>query len=137
MRRYAAYCGLYCGACMGMILTERAEGDQTTGHLEDVDNDSSCPGCDSPGMAECEFIQCNKEHGTESCAFCPELPCSKLILFMDEYEHHKGVLDNLKRIKEIGMENWVTEQKKYWSCHTCGSRTQWYQKVCTSCNTPL
>ena len=118
---------------MGMILTEREQGDTTTLHLPNVDNDPPCPGCDAPEMNSCEFVLCNKAHGTDSCAFCPEFPCSMLIRFSEEWEHHRGVIDNLQRIRVLGIEKWITEQQEFWKCRKCGCRTQWYQRICTSC----
>jgi hypothetical protein len=137
MKKYATYCGLYCGACIGRILSEQKEGDSTSLHLKNEDNDTPCSGCGSSELSDCEFVQCNKNHGTECCAFCPEFPCSLLIKFLDEWEHHKDVIDNLRRIKEIGMENWLKEQKEIWKCRSCGSRTKWYQKRCSVCNSNL
>lgn len=134
MRKYATYCGLYCGACIGLILHEKEAGDQSVQHLDKDEEDTPCGGCRLPEMAKCEIIECNLAHGTECCAFCNEYPCAMIISFKDEWEHHHDVLDNLDRIKEVGVEKWLEEQRKFWQCGKCGSRTKWYQKICTVCN---
>ncbi|MDD3523935.1 MAG: DUF3795 domain-containing protein [Candidatus Cloacimonetes bacterium] len=134
MERYAAYCGLYCGACTSMIIKDRADGVATALQMQLTTNDSPCGGCRSADMADCEFVKCNRDHGTESCAFCTEFPCPRIVSFKgEEWEHHQVVIDNLMRIKEIGIPAWIEEQKERWKCPSCGSRTAWYQQSCPAC----
>lgn len=134
MPRHNAYCGLYCGACCSMITHEKSQGDASAMAMETDPKELPCTGCDATYQQNCEFIVCNKAHGTESCAFCPEFPCAMIVKFKDdEWEHHQVVLDNLNRIKEIGIEGWLKEQQEYWQCPKCGKRTQWYQKQCNHC----
>ncbi len=138
MPRYAAYCGLYCGACCSMIIHEKQAGEESALQMETPQGEQPCAGCDAPYQQNCEFIVCNKNHGTESCAFCPEYPCERIIAFShEEWEHHEVVLNNLNRIKEVGIEQWLQEQKEYWKCPSCGFRTQWYQKQCPHCNAEI
>lgn len=135
---YAAYCGLYCGACCSMITHEKQRGDNSALQCVTDDKELPCEGCRAQYQQNCEFVRCNKAHGTESCAFCPEFPCEMLVKFQnDEWEHHQKVLDNLRRIREIGVEAWLAEQKEYWKCPACGFRTQWYQKKCTNCGAAI
>ena len=134
MQKYMTYCGLYCGACSSMLLHDQSQGEPNL-PTSDIDpEETACPGCCSPGLENCEFVACNLAHGTESCAFCPEFPCAMITNFQtDEWAHHIVVLDNLKRIKAIGIEAWLEEQKKYWTCKQCGNRTHWYQTECQNC----
>jgi len=134
MSRYAAYCGLYCGACCSMVTNEKQEGEESALQVETDAQEQPCTGCDAPYQQNCEFVQCCHRHQVESCAFCAEFPCAMIIKFSkEEWEHHQVVLDNLNRIKEIGIEAWLKEQKEYWKCPTCRFRTIWYQKKCTHC----
>ena len=138
MPGYAAYCGLYCGACCSMITQEKAEGEESALEMITDETEQPCLGCNATPQQNCEFIVCNTTHGTENCAFCPEFPCLMLVKFNnDEWEHHRVVLENLKRIKEIGVEGWLKEQKEFWKCHSCGMRIQWYQKQCNRCGEEL
>lgn len=135
---YAAYCGLYCGACCSMITHEKQRGDDSALQCVTDEKELPCEGCRAQYQQNCEFVRCNQAHGTESCAFCPEFPCGMLVKFQtDEWEHHQKVLDNLRRIREIGVEAWLAEQKEYWQCPACGFRTQWYQKQCTNCGAAI
>ncbi|MDD2230906.1 MAG: DUF3795 domain-containing protein [Candidatus Cloacimonetes bacterium] len=134
MSRLHAYCGLYCGACCSMVTHEKQSGVPSAQELQTDDKEQPCMGCDTEYQQNCEFVLCNKSHGTESCAFCPEFPCEMITKFNnEEWEHHQVVLKNLYRIKEIGIETWLAEQETYWSCPACGCRTQWYQEKCTKC----
>ncbi len=134
MRKNLSQCGLYCGACSSMLLHDKSMGDVDLTDFEVEYEESPCAGCASGANSTCEFIICNQEHGTECCAFCNEFPCEMIVKFSaDEWAHHVDVLDNLKRIKEIGIDAWLGEQKKQWSCATCGSRTHWYQSKCRHC----
>jgi len=138
MKRHAAYCGLYCGACWSMIAYEQAQGESSALGVKLDANEPCCQGCDSAAQNTCEFVVCNKNHGTQSCAFCPEFPCVRITAFShEEWEHHKVVLDNLNRIKDIGTEAWLLEQKVYWTCPSCHARTKWYQEQCTHCDTEI
>lgn len=136
--RHMAFCGLYCGACSSMIACEKEMEEPTAENVVISEDELPCQGCDSEYQRNCEFVVCNKRHETNSCAFCPEYPCEMITKFQnEEWEHHQVVLTNLNRIKEIGEENWLNEQKEYWKCPVCGSRTIWYQKQCTNCQAEI
>lgn len=133
MHPYAPACGLYCGACSSMLLHERESGAADAANYIHEYNDGPCPGCVG-GAQECEFIRCARAKGVSGCAACDEFPCSMITKFSkDEWPHHIEVIDNLKRISEIGEEAWLDEQADRWSCPDCGARIHWYQKVCTLC----
>lgn len=133
MHPYAPACGLYCGACSSMLLHEKESGLSHAAHYIHEYNEGPCPGCVN-GAQECEFIRCAREKGVSGCAACPDFPCVMILKFSkDEWPHHIEVIDNLKRIREIGEEAWLSEQAERWSCPDCGGRTHWYQKACTIC----
>jgi hypothetical protein len=117
-----------------MIVHEKEEGEPSALPMHTDPEEQPCPGCDDEHQAACGFVVCNQSHGTQSCAFCPEFPCAMITKFKDdEWDHHQVVLDNLKRIKEIGVEGWLKEQENYWKCPDCGARTKWYQRKCKLC----
>jgi len=138
MHKYAASCGLFCGACSSMILFEKAQGVDSAVSVQMDIEESPCGGCRAPEQQNCEFIQCAKAHGVESCAFCEAFPCEQITRFsQEEWEHHQVVLDNLYRIKEIGIDAWVEEQQQHWQCSACGTRAIWYQRQCSKCGARL
>jgi len=105
-RKLAAPCGLYCGVC-----PEYMEG---RCHMCGC----SCGQCAGAKWAPgCEFYKCLRSRKLESCADCPEMPCTRIIMRASDPVHTCGActLENLRRIKKIGADAWVAEQREYWS----------------------
>lgn len=99
-------CGLYCGCCEDKLITKECHG---------------C-GCDCGECAgqfhavHCAISLCAKSRGHESCADCPDFPCTKLIQFANDpvWRTHQAALENLRRRQKIGTAKWIEEQKAYW-----------------------
>ena len=104
-----APCGLYCGVCSAYSLHQECKG---------CGSDCSCGECAACGHhARCRIYTCVKAHGFQTCAECPELPCTMLIEFAYDpiWRSHLPVIENLRRIQKIGVEDWLAEQREYWS----------------------
>ena len=98
-----ACCGLDCGLCP-VYYTK---------------GPSRCPGCCGLDFhnrhPSCSIITCCvKKHKFETCAECNEFPCSKIDKWdkYDSFISHKVSLTNLELIKEKGMEQFLTQQKR-------------------------
>lgn len=98
-----ACCGLDCGLCP-MYYTK---------------GPSKCPGCCGPDFINkhpsCSIITCCvKKRNFETCAECSEYPCSKINKWdkYDSFISHKVSLLNLEIIKEKGIEQFLTQQKR-------------------------
>ncbi len=104
-----AVCGLDCGMCP-RYYTRGA---------------SRCPGCAGAGFFQkhpsCSFITCCvKTRGLEVCGECPEFPCGKFkteaeyqqLEGSSSYPSYRKVMSNLRFIKEHGIREFVTLQKK-------------------------
>ncbi|MBM4018524.1 MAG: DUF3795 domain-containing protein [Planctomycetes bacterium] len=99
-------CGIYCAVCPGY-------------------RNGNCHGCPCPcGQCEgaryaaaCDIVNCTRERKIESCADCPDLPCTKLIMRANDPVWRTGAvsLENLRRRKRIGTAAWLAEQKQFWS----------------------
>ena len=100
-----APCGLYCGECEGF-------------------QDGRCGGCISrKGLCLkyskiCKIYDCCvNEKNFRFCNECDGFPCTKFKFFEDE-DYNKGydwvaeVVDNLKKIKKIGIGNYLNEEVK-------------------------
>jgi len=87
---------------------------------------------------DCKFIKCAKEKGIETCPLCADYPCADITAFdNDGYVHHRTVLPNGRRIKAIGLEAWLDEQRERWRCKQCGRGYTWFEENCDSCGAKL
>jgi hypothetical protein len=120
-------CGLNCAKC---DLYQASRGNEEAmkrimGWLKDAKPGSIfCGGCRGPlnihWSADCKFLECTKKKGLKYCFECDEFACDRLQAFAsDGYWHHRKTVENMKRMKEIGIEAWVEEQKKKGQCVFC------------------
>ena len=103
-----APCGLYCGIC----------NDFNAGECKGCGSDCTCEKCAACWHHEhCKIYQCVADKGYKTCAECDDLPCTMLIEFCFDpiWRSHRPVIENLRRMKKIGYETWLAEQKEYWS----------------------
>jgi len=131
-RDLLAFCGLYCGACGLRDLKEPAEkmkqildaynygeiakfipGMEEYPAFEKTLTEFTkqfCPGCrQGGGNPNCVIRICAKERGFNTCADCNEMPCEKAKFITEGYP---SVIENLKRIKKIGSDKWLEEQRE-------------------------
>jgi len=144
----AAVCGLYCGAC-GIYrawqnndreLLETIRENMTSQWGEITLDDLRCDGCLggghlTPYCNQCALRLCPEDKpGVTRCSDCSDFPCSRITDFNnDGMRHHAEVLDNLRRIAEIGVEAWVRQEKERWRCPQCQAPVDWYARTCFQC----
>jgi hypothetical protein len=51
----------------------------------------------------------------------------------DGMRHHAEVLENLRRMQEIGVEKWISIEEERWHCPGCGIQVDWYARTCFEC----
>lgn len=140
-----AVCGLYCGACYhyrasfpdgAHLLTDEARGGRP---LEGF----TCLGCRSdrhyihPHCVDCDLRDCADARGLLHCGLCDDFSCEKLQAFQfDGRKHHRDIVANLTRLRDVGLERWLDEQAERWRC-TCGQPFSWYEQVCAKCGAAL
>jgi hypothetical protein len=95
-------CGINCARCK--LLEQR-----------------KCGGCRGPldrhWSANCKMLACAQAKRHEYCFECAEFPCKTLLAFAaDGYEHHRLTVENMKRMKELGLRNWIAQQPKPMFC---------------------
>jgi len=142
---YDTYCGLYCGACPVLMANEREDEEWiavTAEQWKCKPEDLHCRGCKTEVTAafctNCGMRVCAREKGLEFCSECTDYPCEMVTTFRnDNASHHSVIINNLERIKEIGGEKWLEEQKERWSCLQCGTRFGWYTEKCSKCDTEV
>jgi hypothetical protein len=156
----AAACGIYCGACPAYIAKhsedkqikmqlQKRSSSGLTKALKGIPDPSwmdglLCDGCLSGGMlaAHCKTCQirlcaANKQSDSR-CSGCEELPCYRVtnLINMGGYLHRKEYLPNLKKIREMGVQEWVKKEEERWRCPQCGLPISWYDAKCAVCGEP-
>ncbi len=129
----ATYCGLYCGLCASRrripwqvaLLREtlRKEGcDQgycdVPGLAEVLETfwrglnqlaDCPCCGCRAGGgNPEGAIRACARERRVVACPFCADYLCKHLEMLC----HYPMLLADGKRMQQLGIERWITEQEE-------------------------
>jgi hypothetical protein len=137
----AAPCGLFCGACDVYLANLGGTVQELAKEWGRPPEDLMCLGCLSPETAiycrNCGIRDCAVAKKFVSCADCPEMPCKLLKDFAaGKIPHHQTILVNLERIREAGLDAWISEQTARWTC-ACGKRFSWYQENCPACGAGL
>ncbi len=139
-----AYCGLYCGACFIMTAYNQNRTDCIPNEwLSSIrDMDFKCHGCKSDILFEncqgCKIRPCAQSKNIEFCNLCSEYPCEQFKR-IESYNlaHHNVAAQSLKEIDEIGVQEWLQQQKERWLCSKCNHPFSWYEENCTRCGSEL
>ena len=127
----AAPCGIYCGACRQYLLWKKDL-------LEERGYKMGCKGCRIRNK-NCAFIRRDcpalKKKELDYCYECEQFPCQKLQKIDSQYQERYSVnlVENLKRIEEIGVEKWLQEQKELYTCPECGGEICVHDAECYDC----
>lgn len=123
-----ACCGLNCSAC------EAAHGE------------NPCRGCGSSEGCKPEFCRaicgiklCEKriKNNYRYCDECPDYPCAVTkandYRCRTEFASGESPLENLKKLRELGVERFLHEERARWTCVECGGVIRAQDGVCTGC----
>ena len=144
--KHIAYCGLYCGLCSARNRISKQASDlhktmKNEGYefwATEVPNfnefwkflssscnpDNCCPGCrDGGGPPFCGIRKCAQNRDIEICVDCDEFPCHRIEGLAEGYP---TVISDSRRMKKIGIEKWVEEQKKRAETGFCYSDIRCY-----------
>lgn len=133
-----SFCGLYCGACLCNIVKDEGNIKEVAARMKKPVEHLTCTECKTALHGDCGFVVCCTAKGLNNCSECPGMPCEELIQFAgDGIKHHAQVLDNLNRMKEIGLDEWLIEQKQKYTCSACGARLGWLDTRCRKCGEAL
>ncbi|MGA1820074.1 MAG: DUF3795 domain-containing protein [Thermoplasmatota archaeon] len=125
-----APCGLNCGTCRF--------------HLKEK---KPCPGCrtgdfDRPKTRfQCAIRNCEtlKNNVSGFCYDCNEFPCRDLSRLAKRYrtKYHADVLENLRYIKETGLDRFMEDERRKWTCIKCQGTICVHTGLCSVCNGPM
>jgi hypothetical protein len=132
-----AYCGLYCGACSFRLAAQEHDRSHLAAMPSCYDAWKNaplepCPGCRlENACGPCAIRDCAVSEGVGSCAECGRFPCEGLEGFAaDGKPHHAESIENLRLLREIGEEAWLSVMAERWTCVRCGKKKSWYRTVC-------
>ncbi|HOD28820.1 MAG TPA: DUF3795 domain-containing protein [Syntrophales bacterium] len=137
--RFAAPCGLYCGAC-GIMIAHQENNLKLKEKLTQVYgvavDEIRCEGClsDAPFFfcKVCSIKSCAQEKKIAGCFQCDDFPCK----IIDEFAFpvaRQVMLRSVPAWKKLGTEQWMAEEEKRYSCPHCGCRLFRGVKRCRNC----
>jgi hypothetical protein len=125
-----APCGMNCGICKAYLAythnVPRQRGKVTY-----------CTGC--VARAKNCYIKraCKKlsKHQIQSCSQCDTMPCEKLAHLDKRYRtrYNMSMVENLKEIKDKGIEEFLKSQREKYRCPSCGGVVSVHDGKCYSC----
>jgi len=120
-----APCGVICDLCLGF------QRDKNT-----------CVGCNNTGnkpyhCTVCSIRSCAEKNGNEKllCYDCDKFPCRRIKDLDKRYtiQYGESPIQNLKKIKEIGFDAFINQEKEKWKCAACGHLLCVHREVCLKC----
>ena len=121
-----APCGINCSICIGF--------------LRDKNKCAGCRGTITEKRKYCLVCRIrNCEHfsktGTKFCYDCEKYPCARLRQLDKRYrtKYNMSIIDNLRLIKDIGVDNFVQLEKIKWNCMDCGGTICVHRGYCIDC----
>jgi hypothetical protein len=127
----AAPCGLYCGICRQYLVLKKDL-------FEERGLKQGCKGC-RIRHKNCAFIRrdCHalKKDEIDFCYECEKFPCDNLKKLDKGYRERWSVnlIKNLEKIKEVGAEEWLEEQRRLYTCPECGGEICIHDTECYDC----
>ena len=121
-----APCGMNCGICMAYLRDKR-----------------KCPGCHGDdsnkpvSCIKCIIKNCESLKAGESgfCFECPKYPCRRLRQLAKRYrtKYAMSMLENLERIRNIGLQEFIEVEKARWRCSKCDGTICVHRGYCYDC----
>ena len=121
-----APCGMNCGTCIAFLRVK-----------------NKCPGCrvisaeKAISVQRCIIPKCVHLHNTSAkfCYECGKIPCSRLKQLDRRYrtKYNTSFLENLKIIREDGIESFLVFESDRRRCPGCGSVLSVHRGQCLKC----
>jgi hypothetical protein len=122
-----APCGINCGTCMAYLR----EKNKCLGCR--IDFDSKRKTC-----LQCKIKNCDMLDKTNSkfCYECDIFPCERIKHSDKRYrtKYKANLIQNLVSIKENGIDSFLKQEVKKWTCPNCGSTLSVHSNKCLSCS---
>ena len=120
-----APCGMDCGICLA--------------HLRDRNRCAGCLAEEGPKQKHCLVCSIKtcalRSEGATFCFDCTKYPCRRLRQLDLRYRTKYGMsmLENLDRIRELGLKQFMVIENTRWVCPSCGSPICVHDRRCYTC----
>lgn len=127
-----APCGMNCGLCVSYLAMKHDLNKKGF-------SKRYCPGC-RPRGKNCTFMKksCDLlgKGLVQFCFLCANYPCKRLRDLDHRYNsrYHMSMLENLRFIKDNGMDSFLEKEKTKWCCPECGATICCHNGLCLNCN---
>ncbi|MFC1900414.1 DUF3795 domain-containing protein [Chloroflexota bacterium] len=123
-----APCGINCGVCKSYLAKKRGLYKSKS---------SGCAGC-IPRNRGCGIKRdCEKfrKNNFRFCYECSDFPCKVIGRLEKKYttKYHTSLINNLMRIQNRGMNQWLASEKTKWKCPECGGIVSMHTATCYDC----
>ncbi len=126
-----APCGMNCALC---ISYQAMNNDLKKKGL----NRKYCPGCIPRGencthmAGSCDLVG---EGKVRFCFECENFPCKRLKALDKRYrdKYHMSMIENLKCIRDCGMERFLEIEEAKWQCRECSGTICCHVGLCLEC----
>ena len=126
-RSLIAPCGMNCGTCIAYLRQK-----------------NRCPGCrinsadKAVSVRSCIITKCDHLQSTASefCYECEKFPCKRLKQLEKRYstKYNTSFFENLKIIKEKGIDSFLRFESARRTCRNCGSVLSVHRAYCLYCS---
>ena len=123
-----APCGMTCAVCYV--------------HLKEKKPCLGCRGQDTSKpehCRKCKIKDCASSQRIDFCFDCPSFPCVTIKRLDKSYRqrYQVSLIDNGIRIKTVGAEGHLLEEKEKWTCAQCGGVISLHDHACSECGMEL
>ena len=127
-----APCGMNCGICVRYLAKKNDLNKQGF-------NRTYCEGC-LPRGKNCLYMRAKCEVLGKGlirfCYECTDFPCKRLKALDQRYrtKYHMSMIENLRLIKEHGIECFLQKETEKWRCPHCGGSICCHNGLCLRCD---
>ena len=126
-----AACGMNCGLCIGYLREKKPCA--SCFHKNDINKPKQC--------RSCSIVNCENLAKTASgfCFDCTIYPCARLKRLDKRYrtKYEMSMIENLDFIQNNGLEKFIQQEEKRWTCKDCGTGLSVHRNFCLNCKTDL
>jgi hypothetical protein len=118
-----APCGMNCALCYAHLRKSKP-----------------CLGCRGPDESkpkhcrQCRIYNCAQGYDVRYCVDCPVFPCVVVKRLDKSYRqrYQVSLMDNARRLKAVGVEQYLHEERETWLC-PCGGAISLHDRICSEC----